>query len=314
MNLELDRPYAPFVLGGLVHQAVDTVASDPAGQANHAGTYAPLATAELERLSEIEMSQDLEDKMHATVHLGGEMLRHYDLWLQHNPPTYKVLETEFWLNVPLGVEVHGHQAYFVGRTDGLATDAEGELTILEYKTAARLKDPNDLKLDFQGLAYLAAAQQLGSLPGRRAKARGLLFIYMLKKVAKPPTVLQNGSLSVNKRQGTSYELYVEALEDMGLDPSEYGKMLLYLSTQCQYFQRTTISPTPEALEATWKDLQTLAREMLNPQVHIYPNPGYFPWKCNNCWYKDPCDLRRQGIDPAPLLRSAYRERERREHG
>lgn len=308
MNLMPSRPYAPFVLGRGVHHAIDAVHKSR-GARTYTACYDEWATEEVQRLNAQPLTEESAQQMQEALDLGRVMLDHYALWLERFPPAFRIVETEFKLQVPLGETIEGRKAYFVGRVDGLAVDREGRLLLLEYKTTQRLQQEPELALDFQGLAYLAAARQLGAPPGERTDAKGVVYTFLLKKAPKLPKLLQSGALSTDKRQGTSYELYTKALEERGLNPADYASVLLFLDTSCQYFQRYTMLPTPKALEMTWESLKAVAREMLSPHPPIYPHPGSFGWKCERCWFREPCDFYRQGIDPMPVLRAGFQQRQ-----
>jgi hypothetical protein len=78
------------------------------------------------------------------------------------------------------------------------------------------------------------------------------------------------------------------------------------ATQGRLFRRTRIPRTRAEIEAVGGQIALEAMDMIDAQVRIYPNAS--DAHCPGCPYRTPCLAMVAGLDPTPVLESAYRRR------
>jgi len=301
MNFEPRIPFTPFFLGRGVHKALEDHYIEGMTAVDAFNRWAAKSVLEIE---DVEMPDDKRAELMESVTLGVGMLEHYDMWSATRDEEFKMLQPEYTIHVPLGFSVGGVEVFFAGRADGVVEDTRGDLWLKEFKTTAQLGSFN-LEFDSQAHAYLQAARISPDFPIPDRKPIGTIFTFLRKRIPNRPDMTTRG-LSRNKRQGTSYYFYMREIVDRGLNPLDYAEILLYLKENVPYFARERLRPSGPALQAQWENLHKVAREMLNPQVPIYPNT--FGWQCKGCIFREPCQAVWRGLDPWPLLRTDYKVR------
>ncbi len=304
-----DAPQKHLWLGSTIHDALEVFYTpgehyrDPAVLFD---TYESIVEEDFDEFEAQGLTKEQWKELDDFADLGRGMLEHYAVWSAQNDD-FEVLVPEVSLRVPLPVTRGGEQVIYVGRADGLVKK-EGEHFLLEHKTATSLPDMSTLFLDEQCIAYQWGCQQDPAFADTRPV--GTIYNFLVKKVARQPKILKNGSLSVSRSQGTSYELFMEAIEEGGYDASDYVSTLSYLKDPLyatKYVYRTCIKRTPQAISAFATRFLAVVEEMLDPEVVIYPNPSW--WACKYCPYRTPCSLEANGLDPEPVLRSTFKRRE-----
>jgi len=240
----------------------------------------------------IEGDVEQMDAWEADLVLGKGMLEGYFKWaLEHDTFTPISVEQEFEVELPL------EDASYAGRLDLLVRDQHGDYWILDHKTAARLEDESFLVLDQQITSYCWAMQHVLNIP-----IAGFIYNELRKDVPHPPELLKNGRLSQNKNQNTTYELYLDKINELGQSVNSYAGILEHLQSQGnKFFRRTYVQRSPRELEIAGEMILLEATDMLsNPS--IYPNPGKH---CTWCDFRSPCLARMDGSDTNWILESNY---------
>ena len=98
----------------------------------------------------------------------------------------------------------------------------GKILITDYKFSNKDKGQVDIWLDEQMYIYAAAYASLNNLT---LDDVNIGYINIPKAEMKKPRVLKNGSLSKDKAQNTTYALYLEAIEENGLNVADYEDIL-----------------------------------------------------------------------------------------
>jgi len=230
----------------------------------------------------------------ATLQLAKDMLAYYQVWLQ-DKDDYRTLwydgqpqvEVKFQIPIPeLNSDLTQAPKIFAeGTFDRVVLDAYGRVWLMDYKTA-KIFDTNKLETDLQISTYLWAAEQWYR-PLRRVdqKAKvpveGMIYLQMKKEAPAEPRVLKNGGFSTDKRQRTTYKLYYKALMERFKNhrniPSFYGEVLEGLLGEespegDRYIRWDQVLRNPTFRQSVYQHLVAQAREMLNPNVAIYPSP------------------------------------------
>ena len=250
----------------------------------------------------VERDQELDEQQD----LGAGMLRHYGQWAPARDRELGLtpISVEQAIKVPIG-EFQGEPVYYQARIDMVARHGDGHIYLWDYKTTASISDNYGfLDLDTQiGSYFWIYEQAFGELP------KGMVYNELLKTVPKPPKQLKNGSLSKDKRQHTTLELYLKEIDRLGLDSEPYSDILALLAEkQDRYFSRTLVNRTPAEVAAQSQYIRAEVVDMLY-DPSIYPNPSKM--HCNGCAFLVPCMTRNEGEDDSYLLTDAglYRPRE-----
>lgn len=98
----------------------------------------------------------------------------------------------------------------------------GKILITDYKFSNKDKGQEDILLDEQMYIYAVAYATSNNLTLQDIE---IGYINIPKCEMKPPRVLKNGQLSKDKAQNTTYEMYMEAIKENGLNISDYEDIL-----------------------------------------------------------------------------------------
>lgn len=206
------------------------------------------------------------------------MVDNYLLWAQERDD-FEVLVVEQDFEIPLFDE---HQ--FAGRWD-LVVLRDNKIWLNDFKVTGMPFESYAEYLqeqDEQARAYSWAGKQIyGDDFG------GIMFTLIRNKPPEEPIVLLNGELSRNKSQKTSWEFYRRALHVNGGKAYEYDEMMWELNKK-PFVYRIAIALGERPLTAFSKRAEATAKEMLNPDLLIYPNAN--PISCRMCAYTFPCSV------------------------
>ena len=241
-----------------------------------------------------DLSVETEADFKERGELGVAMLEHYFSWSEERD-TFKPIKSEIEFEVP----IPGMDAVYQGRIDLIIEDAQGDYWIVDHKTAAQFGDTTHLDLDVQVGSYCWAIQKQLGIP-----VKGVIYNELRKSVPQEPVVNKNGTISRNKAQRTTATLYRQKIAELGLREIDYAEILEHLEKNQNYFRRTVLFRSSAELEVVEKIIQLEAKDMLDPDVSIYPNPTKF--NCGWCSFFAPCLATMDGSDPTWLLEDSGR--------
>jgi hypothetical protein len=259
------------------------------------------ANAEAEAKYRGELPTEREEYYLEKLELGTNMLKHYGKHyavrdrqeIEGEPALFKPLAVEWKFQVPIidpkgePLAVDGKAVVYQVRLDMLALHEDGSVWIWDHKTAGSIdNDGQFLDLDTQMSSYLWALHIYNELHNHQWEIGGVIYNELEKAYPKPPKELKSGALSQDKRQLTTYELYLEAIEERGLDIGPYEAMLDYLgANRRDYFRRT---PVRRSLKELWYQgsLVWMEASDMTSKPALYPSPDRF--KCGGCDFRLPC--------------------------
>jgi hypothetical protein len=204
---------------------------------------------------------------------------------------------------------NGLPVTYAGRLDVLARDANGDLWVVDWKTAAQIPDDHYwLDLDDQVGSYPWALNRLG-IP-----VRGFVYVEIKKAFPEPPK--ENASrrkgckFSVSRSQNTTYEdyfAYVMEHDAEAVVEGHYEEFFAWLKENpTKFFERHVIYHSPERMAAIERNIGQEALDMIDPGLRIYPSPGRFA--CGGCAFRQPCLEKDAGGDYQYYLDTMYEER------
>lgn len=238
--------------------------------------------------------------------LGFEMLQNYLERERSDPLFDEVVAVEFRVNVAIRNEkgrkvgVLSVQADAVGRKDG-------ELRVVDHKTASREMPSSHLDLDDQLTAEVYAWwQATGEFPEK------VVYNVSMKKAPRPPKLIRKGkALSKAQDQVTTYALYRQAIEDNGFSVADYADILTVLkeheeSGEGRLFRREAVFRTPGQMAAFERDLFEEWRDMKAVAAHperAYPNPTSM--NCGGCPVRVICTTIQDGSDVEAIIKAQF---------
>lgn len=267
---------------------------------------------ERQRVEEMETLGNMTDERRQEYAdreiLGVTMLiRYAEHYKDKDNFTPVYVEQKFQIPVPGPnggyLVINNRPVVYQVRIDLVLEDNDGRWWVCDHKTAGSLSSIEFLDLDTQMTSYAWAAQMYYGRP-----IVGILYNELEKVVPHKPKTLKNGSLSTDKRQLTTYDLYLEAIYENGLDPDAYSDMLEYLrNNERDYFRRTPLKRTNAELQLQGQYVIAEAADMLSDPF-LYPNPSKM--NCGGCDFFHPCVVANEGGDVDFVLnnRMMYRER------
>lgn len=205
----------------------------------------------------------------------------------------------------------GNPVVYSGRVDIIMRDMRGDYWILDWKTAAALRDIEDyLELDIQISSYVMALRRKLGL-----NIVGFLYFELRKAYPEPPRMNASPRLgrwfSVNRQQATDYDTYLKTIKEEdkeGYESGAYDDFLMYLKASGPTFFRVIpVYKSDYEMDDTEREIVMRVREMVNPDVRIYRSPGQF--HCSGCAFKLPCKMKSAGEDYQYTLDTLYEKRE-----
>lgn len=297
MALEPNNQARALLFGTAVHKGLEVYYDPDTWTADRTAVEAMALLAFKNELPNTEFLTD--DEYADELKLGAGMLRSYFEFAKVNDKfTPKFVEVKFEVEIP------GQDNFYAGRIDMIVEDEFGGLWIVDHKTAARFDPEEFLVMDEQVTSYCWAIQhKLG------IKIEGFIYNELRKDVAHKPDVLKNGTLSKNKQQNTTYELYLTAVQEAGYPINLYSDILEFLQNQGnKFFRRTNVRRSSRELELAGERISLEATDMLSDPA-IYPNPDRH---CTYCAFRAPCLARMEGSDYEWILEGNYTQKEKDE--
>lgn len=224
------------------------------------------------------------DALEKSATLGAGMLTRYDEWARESDSAdiAEVVAVEQPFTISFG------EAQLVGRIDLIARDAQGNVWIVDHKTAGQKANEAMLPLDAQMQMYALAYQYVTGEP-----AEGVYYNVLVKKTPTEPGILKSGGLSKAKSISTTEALYRRAIEKHGLNETDYTDILTTLHAQGNpFFARYKLRYNAYEMMSFEENLEVEVNEMYsNPP--IYPNPTK---DCSYCTYRNLCLAENRGDD------------------
>lgn len=277
-------------------------------------------TAYLNQTQVSYLPSDVQQDYDERVELGKGMLNYF---LNQVAPGYdahfKPVKVEVAFEVPI-TSKDGEQLFcgecgapitYGGRLDALVEDEHGDYWIVDWKTAATIRDRTmHLELNDQISSYVWALSRMG------VRVRGFVYVEIAKMFPLPPKRLKQKrlgcSFSVSKSEPVEYNMYLRTIQEEDAEAYEkgfYDDFLAWLKVDGPtYSARYQIHKTPYQLAEIGHNIFLEAQDMVNPNLSIYPAPGRFA--CEWCAFQSPCLSRNDGSDYLYTLESLYQKRDK----
>lgn len=258
--------------------------------------------------------------------LASIVARNYHEQYWRSDYDWQVIATELTFRIPLDRDIA-----YTGTIDLIFRDQEGRLWFADHKTTDSLdKYEKNAEMDRQISRYWWALQQLSEGNGyilidgewvkngnlvawTTEKPYGFIYNLILKDYPVPPRVLKNGSLSKDKAQKTTYEMYWNALKEMHLDESDYEDILSHLADHPkEFFRRVEVFRNQAEIDASIEELHATAtdmgfvRELQRLGARVNPIYRNITSDCHwDCVYRDICLASMDGSNAEYLIDALY---------
>jgi hypothetical protein len=288
----------------------------------HNGTVQYQVRGLFDLLPEYDLEQYEEHR-----ELGIGMLNYYKEYAEEHD-TFAVICEEHTFSVPIR-DSSGQIYYAVDPRDGIRKQVHlrgtqdaiiqsletGQFGILEHKTAVAIDEAyhRKLELDEQSITYLLAGQLEASIHGLEyEKLSFVLYNAIRKAFPRPPTPTKNGLFSINRQsESTTPRLLREYISSHGLDVvvetderlKNYVDWVERQGDQ-QFIKRTYVRRNRTQIESCGKRIYEEARDMLDKNLRIYPNPTG-DYSCLYCVFRAPCIAKEDGSDWQIMLNDEY---------
>lgn len=256
----------------------------------HANEVAPVEDYQKYRPVKVEIKFEVPIKNPKT----GEQLyctcetcwrRYLEYWTMHEwegdwpPPSYVT-----WKGLPVS---------YGGRIDAIFENIEtGEYWIVDWKTAAQLAEESQrkmfLSLDDQITSYVWALNECG------IRVVGFLYHEQKKAFPQEPEPMQrrrlNRLFSTNKQIECNADIYERTVKENDPEAYEqglYDDFIEYLREEGgRFYARYPEHRTEAELRQCSINIYKEAKDMIDPNLSIYPNAGRF--NCQYCAFNQPC--------------------------
>src|SRR5690625_1434726 len=233
------------------------------------------------------------DEANEQAILAEKVIENYHDWSAKNDD-FIVLGTEVEFDVDLG-----SGRLFRGFFD-MVVQINDKIWVMEHKTANRIQTEH-IERDSQVSSYIWAARKKG-IP-----LEGVIYNTLRKAVPEKPRLLKNGTLSKARHQNVTYETYLEAIHENGMDEEDYEDILEHLKgLENPFFSREYTTRTETAIENTELDiLQTEDLKHALLKANVFPRN--ITRDCSwDCPFAELCLLDMEGSDTEHLFIDKYR--------
>jgi len=303
-NLGPKRKASPLWLGSGIHYALEDFHSVRT-YGSPAEAFKAYCKASFKLARKHNQTNSFPEDIHELIDLGTRMMEYYSIWLESREQiqTYihngvPQVEVNFKIKLPWEEGKYGlDDVFYSGQMDRVAIDEQGFLWIVEYKTAKAIQTSH-YATDAQVTSYCWAASCIYDRP-----VAGVIYQQHRKTLPEEPRILANGTISTAQNMITSHRMYRQALikvyGDVGRAPKanvDYLDALAYKEQPRDdgFIRRDYIYRNQFQIESEGQKIMMEADEMLNPELHLYPNPSR---SCAfMCSFLSPCNSLDDGSD------------------
>jgi len=184
---------------------------------------------------------------------------------------YEIIDREITFNIE-GIK---------GIIDLLLYDKEkDEYIVYDYKFSNSFRTVDDILLDQQLYIYGAAVSILKNIDINKIRVG---YITIPKRPINNPTILSSGKLSKSKSQNTTYDAYINKINELGLNIEDYEDFLIELKNKT-ILKRVETKINNDFLVRVLKNIELVKKDMR--KGYILEN--WNSYKCKTCPMKDIC--------------------------
>jgi len=286
-NIEPKKKKAALVKGSIIHDMIDAWLKGKDWKSVlevYNGLYDQLFKEEQEEYGDI-----IND-------MSRVMQGYTDKWQNEK---LECLETEKEIELEL---VPG-RIKLTGVIDRIYKDHKDRIWLGESKSFKRALPKEEIRFtDLQTTLYYWAAP-LVDLP----QPYGIMWDYIRAKPPTIPELLKKGGLSKAKKIDTTYDVYLQAIQNNGLEVTDYAEILEELRTKPDNFYRRVYRPAPDTL------VKPLIRDFKESAIEIEilgetSRTRHLTRDCGWCDYYSLCQAELRDMDTNYIRKADYQER------
>lgn len=182
--------------------------------------------------------------------------------------------------------------------------ATGIKMIVDFKVRQNVQDPEGVEYDLQTALYQIVLQGNGIDIGATA------LMQTRAVTPRKPKLNKDGKSMSRSDIITDWPTYHNALLEAGLDPADYGDMMMKLSAK-RFFQLDMAYRGKERLKAIWEKVVQPAIHEVRLSERRYKG-GTIPaprsmstFNCSGCLVRHLCMAELEGMDTSQLMQSMY---------
>ena len=280
------KPQRPLTIGNWVHAALETHYKDGDWRIGYQQWLAIYDKYFDEEKAALDKRGKLPD-------LVKRIIKGYLYYYKNDG--WKVLYTEWEFEFPM--TFNGLIFLVKGRVDLIVEDEDGDIWVVDHKTASNIPDPTSFHaMDPQLMLYPVAVKKLLGL-----KVRGIVYNYVQSKPPSIPKLNKNGSISKRKVR-TDYPTLLRFLKESGQDPADWVHVLRPLKRRSPFLRRYRLPREPVVTKAILKDLLTVATHIVGDELRTRT----ITRDCANmCSYHELCRSELNGFDTTFMRKAQF---------
>ncbi|HDY86977.1 MAG TPA: hypothetical protein ENH82_02545 [bacterium] len=209
--------------------------------------------------------------------------RYIDNWADADLTPIKT-EAAFEVEIKNGIVLEG-------KIDLIASDSKDRVWVEEHKTCKTMPDEAVRMADTQSIIY-GSKIIMNSLGF--ARASGVIWDYLRKKIPVVPELLKKGGLSKNKGIDTTPEIYMQAIVDNKLDPNDYRDVLDKLEYKDEaFFKRVKLPLSKHMTDSVLNDVVSTGTQ-IRVYGELWTDKNMGKMRCNYCDYFQLCQAEVRG--------------------
>lgn len=286
-------PNPKMALGIAFHQGVSVYYRTGDWDAGRGAAY-------LEWLKQIVSEEGYDEE-------GALLASMYNMYVDdcrlHDPEAFsRLLGVELPISAPI-ISEHVRPMILRGTLDLLVSDVHNRLWIVDHKTVAAFRDPNELILDDQMAAYAWLVRQ--AYPEERLA--GVIYSQVRRKLPSIPEVVSDGTRLSRRACDTTPEVYRRAIKSYGLDPRDYQEELTQLeNSRDRWVRREWIPIGRSRIDTFATSLAAIAADIdrAHARDEFYPTPT--PRCSVECPFSTLCRIEAEGGDITEAVEGMFR--------
>jgi hypothetical protein len=193
-------------------------------------------------------------------------------------------------------------AKFKGFMDAPAEDTQGNIWVVEHKTAKKIPDDEVRLSALQAILYVWALPKAGY-----PKPAGICWDYLRTKAPTVPEQLKNGGLTKRKNIDSTYHVYLGEINRLGLQQEDYQDILNSLRVKQDNFYKRVYFPAPSqhVINEVVSDFLESAHEIVE-QGRTKKTRALSPFTCKGCSFASLCRAELFDLDAEFIISRDYK--------
>jgi len=289
MNIMKKKKSTPLVRGTIIHEMLEANIDTGAAAARK------VLKAHKKKIGKIMEGDDFYGVLDEIEILMDGYFDYYKpdplKYIKHQG---KKSEFEFEIKLAPGIMLKG-------KVDSAARSQDKLVWLVEHKSHKQIPISEFKFTDAQSGLYTLAMPEVG-LP----KPDGVCWDYIKTNSPKKPEVLKSGELSKKKSINTTWPVYLSAIEEEDLDPSDYEDVREHLDGKEADFYIRVFLPISETFINNLKDEAIMTAREMEKRAGV-DRTRSLGQHCSWCDMRDLCQASLLGLDESFILARNYME-------